>query len=76
MWNSIHVGDPVSVTLWRGRVREVDANGYGSPIFDETKWSRAEARLWPWIVVGLLCSALLSLLWRLGRASAPPSFLD
>lgn len=72
MWNSIHVGDPVSVTLWRGQVRRVDANGSSSPIFDETKWNRAEARLWPWIVVGLLCSALLSLLWRLGRTSAPP----
>ena len=66
MWNSIRVGDPVSVTLWRGRVREVNANGYDSPIFDETKWSRAEASLWPWVVVGLLCSAFLSLLWRLG----------
>ena len=76
MWNSIHVGDPVSVTLWRGQVREVDANGYGTPIFDETKWRRAEASLWPWIVVGLLCSALLSLLWRRGRTSAPPSLLD
>ena len=72
MWNSIHVGDMVSVTLWRGQVREVDANGYGTPIFDETKWNRAEASLWPWIVVGLLCSALLSLLWRWGRTSEPP----
>ena len=74
MWNSIHVGDQVSVTLWRGQVREVEANGYGSPILDETKWNRAEAGLWPWVVVGLLCSASLSLMWRLGRsrASAPP----
>lgn len=75
MWNSIHVGDQVSVTLWRGRVREVDANGYGSPIFDETKWNRMEASLWPWIAVGLLCSALLSLLWRLGRGRTRPPFL-
>ena len=67
MWNTIHVGDQVSVTLWRGQVREVNANGYGSPIFDETEWNRTKASLWPWIVVALLCSTLLSLLWRRGR---------
>ena len=67
MWNSIHIGDQVSVTLWRNQVREVDANGYSSPIFDPQKWNKAEANLWPWIVVALMCSFSISLLWRLGR---------
>ena len=75
MWNSIRVGDQVSVTLWRGQVREVNANGYGSPIFDETEWNRTKTSLWPWVVVALLCSTLLSLLWRLsrGRTDSGPS---
>lgn len=67
MWNSIRVGDLVSVTLWRGQVREVSANGSSSPIFDETQWNHVTAELWPWAIIALLCSASLSLLWRLSR---------
>ncbi len=76
MWHSISIGDPVSVTLWRGQVQEVDAHGFSSPIFDEKKWNKAEAGLWPWIVTALLCSFFISLLWRFGRSPvSPPPFL-
>lgn len=74
MWNSIRVGDPASVTLWRGQVREVSANGSSCPIFDETKWNQATAGLWLWIIVGLLSAASLSLLWRLGRDRSDTGF--
>ena len=73
MWNSIRVGDQVSVTVWRGQVREINANGYNSPIFDAMKWKRAEASLWPWIIVGLLCSSLVISLWSVGRSRVSPS---
>ena len=70
MWGSIKIGDQVSVKLWQNRVREVTANGYSSTIFDDRDWHQASTALWPWVILGLVCSGCLSLLWRLGRGRA------
>ena len=70
MWNSIPVGSQVSVTLWRNDVKEVAANGYRQSIFDDKKWNQATAGLTPWIFIGLISFACLSLLWKLPNSSA------
>lgn len=70
MWNSISVGSQVSIVLWRNEVKEVDANGYHQSLFDEKKWNRTTAGLVPWIIIGLISSACLSLLWKLPSGSA------
>lgn len=63
MWNSVRVGDSVSVTLWRGKAQRVSANSYSSPISDPAQFGRLEAGLWPWAVTGLLGSSGLFYLW-------------
>ena len=70
MWNSTPTGSQASVILWRSEVKEVDANGYHQSIFDEKKWNQTAAGLVPWIVLGLISSACLSLLWKLPDGSA------
>lgn len=69
-WNSVRVGDQVSVIQWRDKVREVRTNGYSESIIDMQNWNLLEARLLPWVCLGLLCSALLSLQWHLYRRSS------
>jgi hypothetical protein len=76
MWQSLKIGDQVSVTVWRSQVRDVAANGYSSIIVDEKKWNRAFASLWPWGITIVLCSLLIGLLWKFGRERMElPSFL-
>ena len=76
MWQSIRAGDPISVTIWRSQVKRVEANGYSSIIVDEKKWNKAETSLWPWAIVIVLCSFLITLLWKWGRERRElPSFL-
>lgn len=75
MWQSIHIGDPVSVIVWRQEVRSIDANGYSVSVFDHTKLNQATASTWHWIIVALLCFFALSLLWGFSRRRAPYSFV-
>jgi hypothetical protein len=70
MWDSAQIGSQVAVVLWRGQVKEVDANGYHQSIFDEKKWNRTAAGLVPWVVIALVSSACLRLLWKLPNESA------
>ena len=76
LWNSVRAGDQVSVTSWRDKVREVSANGYSESINDPQEWDRLSIRLLPWVCLGLLCSALLSLQWHLYRRSSLLSLND
>ena len=67
MWNSIHVGDQVTVEVWRGQIKSVSTNGYSSSIVDKQKANASVRRLWPWIVMALVSSSLLSILWGTNR---------
>jgi len=67
MWNSIHVGDQVTVEVWRGQIKSVSTNGYSSSIIDKQKANASVRRLWPWIVMALVSSSLLSILWGTNR---------
>ena len=70
MWNSTPIGSQVAVVLWRGQVKDVDANGYHQSVYDGKNLTRAAAGLTPWIVIGLVSSACLSLLWKLTNSEA------
>ena len=70
MWNSAPIGSQVAVTLWRGEVKKVEASGYHQSIYDGKNLTRAAAGLTPWIVIGLVSSACLSLLWKLTNSKA------
>ena len=69
MWNSTPIGSQVAVVLWRGQVKDVDANGYHQSIYDGKNLTRAAVGLMPWIVIGLVSFACLSLLWKLPDGS-------
>ena len=70
MWNSIHIGDQVSVQIWRSQIHEVSVNGYSSPIVDKQEENNFTGHLWPWIVTALFSFSLIGILWRSGRSRA------
>lgn len=67
MWNTLRVGDQVSVTVWGTQVEDVKANGYSCPIIYMTGWDGGIIRLLPWLALVLLCSYCISRLWAVGR---------
>jgi len=67
MWNSIHIGDHVAATFWRGKIREVSANGYRSSVTQPGKYDKSTTSLAVWMTVGFVCSFCLNLMWRFGR---------
>jgi hypothetical protein len=72
MWNSITLGEHISVVIWRGQVMAVNANGDSSPITDPKEWNGFEASLIRWGILAIVCVAGLSLLWRANRRRMVP----
>ena len=70
MWNSAPIGSQVTVTLWHGQVKEVEANGYHQSIYEGKNLTRAASGLTPWIIIGLVSFVCLSLLWILTNSEA------
>lgn len=68
LWNSVQVGDPVSVTLWKNQIRAVAANGHNESILDGRPLKRAEAALWPWIITVGTYALFLGILWNPRRS--------
>lgn len=68
MWNSVHIGDQVSVQIWRSKIQKVSVNGYSSPITDKQEENNFTGHVWPWIVTALISFSLIGILWRSDRS--------
>lgn len=70
MWNSIAIGNQVSVKYWHGQVREVNANGYHCSVDQPVKYGKSATALAVWMVIGFVYSFCLSFMWRKPRAQS------